>query len=424
MDTNVNKSICPYPFTHSYVGSLYERKLCCVSDDIDELRKTTLTEFWNSEKMKQVRLDMIAGKPIKECTRCYDFEKIKVPSLREAAAQDFDRFDVLLDNVTEDGTMLASPSYFDHRTIHCNFQCISCGYHYSSSHINLRKEMWNTDTDFVVDHQYEKQSGLDIINSLEKKECNSIYWAGGEPFMSHMHWAVVERMHELSNTEEYRDYIKNIIVHYNTNLSKSVWKNKRIVDLIEFYQPSIQASIDGTQETFEYCRDGGNWEEVAKNWDEYYSSLNKNRQFGVASVLSSPVIMDIDRWFNFFEKYDISVYNHKHITNDNLEVSQSFLDVRLFPKHIFDRIINHAIDRFSSSSLRGSDRSVNVLQSYMIERNENPSKYEDEDMLKRLKKKTMYRDKFLKTDRSYAQLLKIIDIEAYDWYMSIDAGPE
>jgi hypothetical protein len=420
MDTDTNKSICPYPFTHSYIGSLYERKLCCISQDVYELKKTTLLEFWNSDKMKQVRVDMMAGKPIKECSSCYNFEKSNIESLRQQAAKDYERFDVILDNVKEDGTMLSLPNYFDHRTIYCNFQCLSCGYHYSSSHINLQKDMWGKGTDFVIDPEYEKQTGLDIIDSLVKKECKSIYWAGGEPFMSPMHWSVIEKMYELSNTDEYRDYIQKIKVHYNTNLSKSVWKNKKITELIEFYQPSIQASIDGTHETFEYCRDGGNWEETTKNWDEFYSVLNKHRQFGIASVLSSPVIMDIDRWFDFVEKYDVALYNHKNYTNEDLRLHQSFLDVKLFPQHIFDRIIDHAIDRFANCSLRGKNRSVSILQSYKEDRKENIDKYEDKEALRLVKVKTIYRDKFLKTNRSYAELLKIIDKEAYDWYMSID----
>ena len=420
LDTDKNKSICPYPFNHSYIGPLYERKLCCISDDVNELKKTTLLEFWNSEKMKQVRLDMLEGKPIKECTKCYDFEKSNVESLRQLAAKDHQRFDIPLENIAEDGTMLSGPTYFDHRTIHCNFQCVSCGYHYSSSHINLQKEMWNTHLDFVIDYYYERQAGLDIINALEKKECSSIYWAGGEPFMSHMHWDVVEKMYELHKDDEYKEYIESILVHYNTNLSKSVWKNKRIVNLIEFYQPSIQASIDGTHETFEYCRDGGNWEETAKNWDEFYSALNKNKQFGIASVLSSPVIMDIDRWFDFFEKYDVKVYNHKNFTNNRIELQHSFLDVRLFPQHIFDRIINHAIDRFSKSTLIGRERSIDILQSYAAEKKQNSSTFSDPAILKTIKLKTMHRDKFLKTNRTYDQLLKIIDKEAYEWYMNID----
>ena len=419
-DTNTNKSICIYPFIHSYVGSMYERKLCCVSDDLDELKKTSLSEFWNSEKMKQTRKDMIEGKPIKECSRCYEYEKVGVSSLRQEACRDV-IFSKIMSNVNEDGSMSTGPVYYDHRTIHCNFQCLSCGTYYSSTHIQLQKEMWNKDTDFTVDHEYERGSANDIIESLRKKECTSIYWAGGEPFMSHVHWAVVEEMYNLGQNPEYRDYIQQIRVHYNTNLSKSVWKNKKIVDLIEFYQPSIQASIDGTHETFEYCRDGGVWSEVSNNWKEFHSKLNKNRQMGIASVLSAPVIFDIDRWFEFFEPYDPALYNHKYVWSlSNIpDRTINFLDIRLYPKDVCENAINHAIERFDKSKLRGKEKSIQILKSYLVEREENKETFENEKSLKQIKERCVYRDKFLKTKRPFIEVLNRINQEAAKWYLAL-----
>jgi len=420
-DLEKNKSICIYPFIHSYVGSRYERKLCCVSDDLEEYTKTSLAEFWNSEKMKQTRLDMLAGKPIKECSRCYDYEKLGVPSLRQEATFKDHIFTKVNTDVNEDGSMKEGPSYFDHRTIHCNLQCLSCGTTYSSTHIQLQKDMWNMGTEFVVDYNYERGSANEIIEAIRNKNCTSIYWAGGEPFMSHVHWAVVEEMYNLGQNPEYREYIQNIRVHYNTNLSKSVWKNKRIVDLIDFYQPSIQASIDGTFETFEYCRDGGVWTETAENWKEYHSRINKNNQMGIASVLSAPVIFDIDRWFDFFEPYDPIVYNHKYVWDmSNIpDRTINLLDIRLYPKHIVENAINHAIERFDKCKLRGKEKSIQILQSYLIEREENLEIFENQKSLQAIKGRVLFRDKFLKTPRAFLNVLNVINPEAARWYHSL-----
>ena len=89
IDSVSNKSICAYPFTHSYIGSQYERKLCCVSDDIVELQKTNLKNFWNSDIMRDVRLKMINGEKISYCKRCYDFEQTGVPSLRQEVNKNY-----------------------------------------------------------------------------------------------------------------------------------------------------------------------------------------------------------------------------------------------------------------------------------------------------------------------------------------------
>lgn len=409
---------------HSYIGSKYERKLCCISDDVPGMEKTTLEEFWNSDFMLDTRKKMVAGEKVKQCERCYYFEDVGVSSLRQESLRNYNLTELLEGYDEETGVLNKNPTYFDHRTIHCNLTCISCGVTYSSSHINLFKKMWDrldADDSFQIDSEYEKQCAKDITKSILSKECKSIYWAGGEPMMSKVHWIVVDLMYTLSKDPEYSDYIRSISVHYNTNLSRITWNGKHIPDLLEFNQPSIQASIDGTHETFEYCRDGASWDVVSNNWKQYFDKLNKNKQFGIASVLSSPVIMDIDRWFDFFEPYDVKVYNHKYITQTDFypKSAQCFLDIRLFPTDIFNRVVNHAIDRFSSSKLIGSDKSVDILRSYLTERKQILNIVENVDILKKIKKQTEYRDEFLTTKRKYSDMLKIIDSEAYDWYMSL-----
>jgi len=416
-----NNTICSYPFVHSYIGSQYERKLCCISDDIVELQKTTLGEFWNSDYMRETRKKMVSGEKVDACSRCYYFEEMKVPSLREESCRHYTEEDLFEGYDPETGIMNKNPTYFDHRTIYCNLQCVSCGYVYSSTHMSLYEKMWNKTIEFKADNEFEENTAKEILDSLINKECKNIYWAGGEPMMSKVHWMVVELMEKLSNDPEYSDYIKKIGVHYNTNLTKLTWRGKHIPDMLEFYQPSIQASIDGTNETFEYCRDGARWNLVSKNWDEYFKKLNKNEQFGIASVLSSPVLMDIDRWFDFFGQYNVKVYNHKYICHHESypDAAQGFLDIRLFPQHIFDKVVNHAMNRFSNSKLINAHKSVDIINSYVQEKETHKEFFENTDMLKKLKKNSEYRDTFNKGSKTYPELLQIINTEAYEWYTSI-----
>ena len=425
IDTKQNKSFCPYPFYHSYIGSQYERKLCCISDDIVEHTKTSQKEFWNSEYMKNVRKKMLAGEKISECKRCYEFEDLGLKSLRLGSSQSVANehtFAKLMEGYNYDtGEMELGPSYFDHRTIHCNLQCVSCGPPYSSTHQNLHEKMWGSKIDFTIDMDFEDTYGKEIIDALVAKRCESIYWAGGEPMMSKMHWEVVEKLRELAADPEYSDYVENLRIHYNSNLTRLFWKGNHIPTLLEFYQPSIQASIDGTHETFEYCRDGAKWDSVQENWNQYYQKLNKRRQFGIASVLSLPVLLDIDRWFDFFSKYDITIYNHKYVCDiDTYPHSvQALLDVRLLPQHIFDRVVGHAIDRFKTCGMPGADISISYLEAYITERNNNKDFFDNSDNLKIIKRNTHRRDQFLKTPRPSSQLFKLVDAETYEWFTNI-----
>lgn len=371
--------------------------------------------------MRDTRKKMVSGEKIDHCSRCYYFEDLNLPSLRQESCRHYDSAEVLAGYNYDTGEMEKGPTFFDHRTIHCNLQCISCGYVYSSSHITLHEKMWNKKIEFKPDQQFEENTGKEILDTIKRKECRNIYWAGGEPMMSNVHWGVVELIEKLSHDPEYSDYLKTIGVHYNTNLTRLFWKGKHIPTMLEFQQPSIQASIDGTHETFEYCRDGANWESVSKNWDEYYAKLNKNSQFGIASVLSSPVLMDIDRWFDFFNKYDITVYNHKYICHPEQypDFAQGFLDIRLFPDNIFDKVLEHALNRFSQSTLRRSEHSVDILKSYIKEKEMYREIFGDRNLLQAIKKNSEYRDKFNRNGKTYPELLQIINQEAYEWYMTI-----
>jgi hypothetical protein len=234
--------------------------------------------------------------------------------------------------------------------------------------------------------------------------------------MSHVHWKVVEKLLEIESVDP--EYIQKIFIHYNTNLTRLFWKGKLIPDLLKFYQPSIQASLDGTHETFEYCRDGASWDAVSANWKEYHSKLNDKGQFGLSSIMSAPVLMDIDRWFEFYEPYDPELHSHKLFGHINTQSAQGFLDIRLYPQEIFDRIINHAISRFENCSLRGKDRTIAILNSYKLDKKQDPI-FANKQLHHSIKKNSKYREKFLQGKHTFESLTSIIDPEVRDWYLSI-----
>ena len=61
--------MCILPWIHMHPWPNGKTMLCCDSpweDHIGDLRENSLKEVWNSEKMKQVRLNMLNGK---KCTQ-------------------------------------------------------------------------------------------------------------------------------------------------------------------------------------------------------------------------------------------------------------------------------------------------------------------------------------------------------------------
>jgi sulfatase maturation enzyme AslB (radical SAM superfamily) len=411
----INKSICSYPFTHSYIGPKYDRKLCCMSGTLNESDKVPIKDWWNNEQMQEVRRKMLAGEKVDQCAICYLNEGAGIRSWRE------DSFDLMPEEIvaTLSPIVAENPIYYDYRTIHCNLQCVSCMADYSSQHIALAKDLHGKIDPFKVDPVYEETMKTEILESLRNRTCKKIYWAGGEPMMSPVHWAVIEEMNQIQKIDP--DYISSIAVHYNTNLTRLHWKKQDIPAMLEFYQPKIFASMDGTHETFEFVRDGAKWDLVSDNWKRYYEKLNKHNQFGISTVLTAPVIFDIDRWFDFYEPYDPELFNYRLVTNkmDILNIDHGFLDIRLFPEEIVDKAISHAIMRFEKSNLRNKENTIAILQTYIDQRKEFQSLFDDTSKLNRLKQNVEKRDKFLISGRSLAELLSIINADAYKWYKEL-----
>lgn len=433
-----SKTFCTYPWTHSYQGSKYERKLCCIADDVPNGSKQTLDEFWNSEYMQTTRKKMLKGDMVKECAVCYKNEMLGIKSLREESneklveLQSQELLDSIIDTTTiDDGYFKLKPNYFDYRTIHCNLQCVSCGDVYSSQHQILKKEMWGDEPTFSPDKIFEANSAGEIIEAINSERLENLYWAGGEPMMSPLHWKVISYMDAKLNTSSHKDYISGIRMHYNTNLTRLKWKNKLIPEMLEPFQPSIQASLDGAYETCEYTRDGAVWSEVDYNFKEYHKLLNKNNQFGVATVLSAPVIFDIDRYLDYYGPYDPFIHPHYNFTNkdrNHLGGVAGFLDMTWYPKNISIPALKYAIKRFEECGLRNTEKAVQILNAYLDDIN----KQKEDTMLTwiRVKGITQYRDQFAKTKRSFSEVLGIIDnntsnnLHIQDWYDSIEVPTE
>lgn len=422
---DISKTFCSYPWTHSYQGCKYERKLCCISNDIKHLQKTETKDFWNSEYMKQTRRKMLRGEQVLECRACYKNEELGISSLREESNRDIDydphaerKLKKFIVDTEADGTYKHKPEYYDYRTIHCNLQCVSCGSVYSSTWLNLNYEMWGMKPDFKPDYEYEERMANEMIEGLNEKRINNIYWAGGEPFMQPLHWKVIEHIVELYKDPSYKSYVQNIKMHYNTNLTKREWKKQNIPEMLQPFQPSIQASLDGTHETLEYTRDGAKWEDIEKHWKEYHSLLNKNQQMGVATVTSAPVIFDIERYLEFYGPYDPFLHAHYNFVRlDEISTVPGFLDIRLYPADIFYPAIEKVKREMKASGLRGSDKWIQVMDGYIEEFKNMESTEEEYQILKGIQ---LHRELHLITPRTLSEVYKITNPAASEWIDSIE----
>ena len=171
-------------------------------------------------------------------------------------------------------------------------------------------------------------------------------------------------MEELLLNPDYTDYIKSIQLFYNTNLTKLYYKNKYIPEVLAKFNTIIWASLDGVKETHNYCRDGSNWDNVYSNWVEYKKQVPN---LSVTSVLSAPVLIDIERYIEFLEQEKCSFFDHEYLPIGY----NKLLDIKLYPDELFNQIIENAKQKLLASTLdkNSVDNSIAILNKYVAERN-------------------------------------------------------
>ena len=104
----MSKVFCDKPFNHNYIHTNGKMRLCCTTiQDIPtdngynlfDTSKHTIDDYWNSNRMKEIRRKMIAGEKIRDCERCYRQEEQGVQSLRST-----DGMEDFITNTQPDGT--------------------------------------------------------------------------------------------------------------------------------------------------------------------------------------------------------------------------------------------------------------------------------------------------------------------------------
>ena len=472
-DPKTNKAICQMPFNHSATNPSGKRLLCCQNTPGLEIsKKQSVEEYWNSDKMKQIRLDMLAGKKRPECTACYEREEKNTESYRQMRiwqnVPDF--WDHFSEEELSTGHLNRGPNDFDYRVIQCNLTCVHCGPYYSSNHGKLWNQMLSAipeeehesnyslmerDDLPATDSEWDKTLTKEIIDSIERRDLHQIYWAGGEPLMSTMHWDVMEKLAEVRQTEP--EWVDSINIVYNTNLTRSTWKNKNAYEfLTQFQKISFSPSIDGVGNVFNYVRDGGDWDKVAANFDVLSNTEIPETSLTVATVITNLWLFDIDNFMNFFEKYNHWMllqpllksteylefvqktplsdedFSLPRIRSDGTEVPLPslinyvhILDPNWFPVEIMIPAIDNAIDRVENSTIvpgpgiefNWKEGALAFLKSVRGDRLNAGNTLCD--FAPRIKKLALYRDKFKKDGVTFGSVLKEVNTEAWMWYNSV-----
>lgn len=311
----MSKVFCEKPFNHNYIHPNGKMRLCCTTlQDIPtdnkynlfDAKKHTIDDYWNSNRMKEIRRKMIAGEKIRDCAKCYQLEEKGAQSLRSTQGME----DYIKDTLP-DGTFQKSADTMQIQMGNiCNLKCKMCSQMYSHMHGMETRDIGEQDPEWL---HWVKEQGANVNNwtnelgikqewykntatkekmfehiSKNIKELNVI---GGEP-------TLIPEFYELFEYCDQRGTLGTKDVTIVTNLTNTNPKLTNWLPKLKCW--TIWASVDGLGERTEYIRYPSNWNKVLQSLNFYKNMLGDNGKITLSpavQLLNIDQLDDIIKWW-------------------------------------------------------------------------------------------------------------------------------
>jgi len=264
---------CVLPWVSLEASPIGTVRPCCLADDeiLDdagrkfELSTANFQEIQNSNHMRGLRQQFLAGEQPQTCRKCWSEERAGRTSKR---MHTLDRLKHM--GISSDWTADAKPLMFLDLKLGniCNLKCRICG-SWSSS------QFANEEISILPPDQKKASYAYQMLKAGAWPRENESFWTeidaclndiryieftGGEPFMIAEHFRMLQGMVD-------RGIAPQVEIHYNTNgtqypeQAEHIWKHFKCVE--------IAFSLDDVGERFEYQRSNAVWTDVCDNLDRF-----------------------------------------------------------------------------------------------------------------------------------------------------------
>lgn len=343
-------TICAVPWMHLNFEPNGKVVPCCLTSPHNyfagDLNTNIIEEVWNSQNMKDLRKDMLAGIEPKICNKCFDSEKVTGESGRYYHSKEFPDVLEKIPNITlNDGTCTEMKlMYWDFRFSNlCNFKCRSCGPRYSSAWVQDAKKLGQSDQEKVWNiESVDNKTNFDFLQD-QVKHVRKIYFAGGEPLLMPEHWQILEMLVENNRFD--------VKINYNTNASILEYGKKNVLDYWQQWDKwkiEVWPSIDEIDQRAELIRSGTVWPKVQEN-------IIKMSQ--LSNLVIRPGIT-VGAWNVFRLPEIITRLVEIGVINENHDHTNFFINLIFDPKHYHISILP---DDFKNEI---TDKLQNFIQDY------------------------------------------------------------
>jgi MoaA/NifB/PqqE/SkfB family radical SAM enzyme len=269
-----HEKFCVLPWVSLEASPIGTVRPCCLADDeiVDdagnkfELATSTFGEVQQSQHMKRLREQFLAGEKPQTCRKCWNEERGGRTSKR---MHTLDRLKHMLPD--QEWTADAKPLMFLDLKLGniCNLKCRICG-SWSSSQFAV-EEM----SQLPTEEEKKKSFPYQMLRAGAWPRENERFWSeidqaldqiryieftGGEPFMIDQHFDMLQGIVD-------RGIAHQVEIHYNTNgtqypeRGEAIWRHFKTVE--------IAFSIDDVGDRFEYQRTNASWIEVGENIQKF-----------------------------------------------------------------------------------------------------------------------------------------------------------
>ena len=268
-----HNKFCVLPWVSIEASPIGTVRPCCLADDeiLDdsgnkfELSTANFADIQNSNHMRSLREQFLAGQRPQTCRKCWNEERGGRTSKR------MHTLERLKHSIADtEWTTDAKPLMFLDLKLGniCNLKCRICG-SWSSSQFATEEinQLPREEQKSSYAYQMLRAGAWPRENAQFWQQIDSVLtdicyieFTGGEPFMIDEHFDMLQGIVD-------RGIAHQVEIHYNTNgtqwpeRGEAIWKHFKTVE--------IAFSIDDVGERFEYQRSNANWQEVCANLDRF-----------------------------------------------------------------------------------------------------------------------------------------------------------
>jgi len=311
---------CVLPWISLEASPIGTVRPCCLADDeiVDnngnkfELATADFADIQNSNHMRDLREDFLAGKKPQTCRKCWNEERSGRTSKR---MHTLDRLKHVL--TEQEWTSDAKPLMFLDLKLGniCNLKCRICG-SWSSSQFASEEIAWLPREEQKSSHAYQMlragawpKENTQFWTQIDSvlSDIRYIEFTGGEPFMIEQHFDMLQGIVD-------RGIAHQVEIHYNTNGTQwpdrgpEIWKHFKTVE--------VAFSIDDVGARFDYQRTNADWAVVLDNITsfQYLKDQMSNLQLQCCSTVNVFNIRYIDelaQWIAL-QQFDFVYWNMMH----------------------------------------------------------------------------------------------------------------